>query len=163
VQRSASSRYGVVIRIVIPLLKILSNLLKSGITILMTTPYLDEAERCTRVAMMNYGKMLVADSPQNLKKMLQGTIVELVCAEIRRASSILKENPLVREIQAFGDRLNILVDDESKDVQKIIAALKKNEIEVMDHRTVSPSLENIFISLLSGKGAGQVTEGGIVA
>ena len=51
--------------------KILSNLLKTGITILMTSPYLDEAERCTNVAMMNGGKILVADSPQNLKKIME--------------------------------------------------------------------------------------------
>jgi ABC-2 type transport system ATP-binding protein len=143
--------------------KILSNLLKSGITILMTTPYLDEAERCTHVAMMNEGRVLVADSPQNLKKIMRGTIVELVCSDIRRASTILKENSAVREVQAFGDRLNILVDDEEKDVRNVIALLKKNNIEVMDRRVVNPSLENVFISLLSGQGAGQVFEGGLVA
>jgi ABC-2 type transport system ATP-binding protein len=143
--------------------KILSNLLKSGITIFMTTPYLDEAERCTHVAMMNFGKVLIADSPQNLKKVMKGTIIELVCTEIRRASTLLKGTPPVREIQAFGDRLNILVDDEEKDVRKIVSLLKKNNIEVMDRRVVTPSLENVFISLLSGQGAGQVSEGGVAA
>jgi ABC-2 type transport system ATP-binding protein len=143
--------------------KILSNLLKTGITILMTTPYLDEAERCTHVAMMNGGKVLVADSPQNLKKIMKGTIVELVCSDIRKASSLLKSVSVAREVQAFGDRLNIVVDDEKKDVQTIVGYLRKNSVDVTDHRAVSPSLENVFISLLSGQGVGQVFEGGQVA
>lgn len=143
--------------------KILSNLLKTGITILMTTPYLDEAERCTNVAMMNGGKVLVADSPQNLKKIMKGTIVELVCSDIRKAASLLKGKSAAREVQAFGDRLNIVVDDEKKDVRAIVGLLRKNAVEVMDRRVVSPSLENVFISLLSGQGVGQVFEGGQVA
>ena len=143
--------------------KILSDLLKTGITILMTTPYLDEAERCTHVAMMNGGKVLVADSPQNLKKIMKGTIVELVCSDIRKAASLLKGESVAREVQAFGDRLNIVVDDEKKDIRAIIGILKKSSVEVMDHRVVSPSLENVFISLLSGLGVGQVFEGGQVA
>jgi ABC-2 type transport system ATP-binding protein len=143
--------------------KILSNLLKTGITILMTTPYLDEAERCTQVAMMNGGKILVADSPQNLKKIMKGTIVELVCSDIRKASSLLKGQSAAREVQAFGDRLNIVVDDEQKDIRTIIELLNKNGVKVMDRRVVSPSLENVFISLLSGQGVGQVFEGGQIA
>jgi ABC-2 type transport system ATP-binding protein len=143
--------------------KILSNLLKSGITIFMTTPYLDEAERCTHVAMMNGGKVLVADTPQNLKKIMKGTIVELVCSDIRKAARLLKGESAAREVQAFGDRLNILVDNEKKDTRTIVEYLKENAIEVVDRRIVSPSLENVFISLLSGQGVGRVFEGGLVA
>ena len=143
--------------------KILSNLLKSGITILMTTPYLDEAERCTHVAMMNGGKLLVADSPQNLKKIMKGTIVELVCSDIRKAAFLLKDESAAREVQAFGDRLNIVVDDEKRDMRTITGLLKKNDVEVLDRRVVSPSLENVFISLLSGQAVGEVFEGGQVA
>jgi ABC-2 type transport system ATP-binding protein len=136
--------------------KILSDLLKSGITILMTTPYLDEAERCTHVAMMNAGKVLVSDSPTNLKKIMKGTIVELVCSDIRRASTLLKGETAAREVQAFGDRLNVVLDNEEKDIRTIVALLKKNNIDVMDSRVITPSLENVFISLLSGQGAGQM-------
>jgi ABC-2 type transport system ATP-binding protein len=126
----------------------------------MTTPYLDEAERCTDVAMMNEGKVLVADSPKNLKKIMKGTIVELVCSDIRKAAALLKGEGAALEIQAFGDRLNVVVQDEKKDVKKIIELLKKNAVDVTDRRTVTPSLENVFISLLSGPGAGQPVEGG---
>jgi ABC-2 type transport system ATP-binding protein len=129
--------------------KILSNLLKTGITILMTTPYLDEAERCSRVAMMNEGRILVADTPQNLKGIMRGTLLELVCNDIRKAASLLKSEKLAMEVQAFGDRLNVVVEDEKKGLRRLLDVLKKNSVEVLDHRMISPSLENVFISLLS--------------
>ncbi|MDP2884991.1 MAG: ABC transporter ATP-binding protein [Ignavibacteria bacterium] len=129
--------------------KILSSLLKTGITILMTTPYLDEAERCTRVAMMNKGRILVADTPQNLKEGMKGSLIELVCNDIRKASALLKSESVAWEVQAFGDRLNIVVENEKKGMRKIVDVLKQNSIEVLDRRTIRPSLENVFISLLS--------------
>jgi ABC-2 type transport system ATP-binding protein len=129
--------------------KILSNLLKEGITILMTTPYLDEAERCSRVALMNGGRILVADTPENLKKLVEGVTVEIVCPEIRRAYGILKSARPVQEVQAFGDRLDIVVQNEKRDIPEVLSHLQKNSIEVSDWRVISPTLENVFISLLS--------------
>jgi ABC-2 type transport system ATP-binding protein len=129
--------------------KVLSSLLKSGITILMTTPYLDEAERCSRVALMNEGKILMADTPQNLKKVMKGHIVEIVCSDIRKSFSLLKQNPNVQEVQAFGDRLNIMVGNGDRDMPGILDQLKNQQIEVQDWRTIPPSLENVFISLLT--------------
>ncbi|MEK7263622.1 MAG: ABC transporter ATP-binding protein [Bacteroidota bacterium] len=131
--------------------KILSNLLKTGMTIVMTTPYLDEAERCSRVALMNEGNILLADSPHNVKKEMKGEIVEIICSDIRKAFSLLKKKSTVNEVQAFGDRLNIVVEDSEKDVTNILAHLKENAIAVSDWRTVTPSLENVFISLLTRK------------
>ena len=129
--------------------KVLSSLLKSGITIIMTTPYLDEAERCSRVALMNEGKILVADTPQNVKKVMKGTLVEIVCPDIRASFKLLKEFPIVKEVQAFGDRLNIVVSDASTEVPKVISYLAKNNMAVEEWRLIPPSLENVFISLLT--------------
>lgn len=129
--------------------KVLSNLLKSGITILMTTPYLDEAERCNRVALMNNGKILMADTPAHLKTVMKGDIVEIVCSNIRASFSFVKKMSEVREAQAFGDRLNVVVENAQRDIPHVAEALKKNGIEVFEWRSVPPSLENVFISLLS--------------
>ncbi|OGU19279.1 MAG: multidrug ABC transporter ATP-binding protein [Ignavibacteria bacterium GWA2_55_25] len=129
--------------------KILASLLKEGITIVMTTPYLDEAERCHRVALMNEGAIMVADTPANLKRLLNGTLIEVVCSELRRAVAVLKDFPLTREVQAFGDRLNAIVDDSKRDMPKVLHHLKSQAIQVEDWRVVTPSLENIFISLLT--------------
>lgn len=142
--------------------KILSSLLKSGITIFMTTPYLDEAERCNCVAMMNEGRILVADSPQNLKGLMKGVLIEVVCSDIRRAFSALRPSGLFREVQAFGDRLNVVVDDEKKGTRKIMDLLKSESVDVLDRRVIMPSLENVFLSILREPLHAPVGAGGAV-
>lgn len=129
--------------------RILQSLLASGITIVMTTPYLDEAERCTRVGLMNNGSTMMVDVPASIKKSMSGEVIEIVCEDVRRAQQVLKEINVVREVQAFGDRLNVIVDDVSKDVPGISSALKKHDIPVESWRKIPPSLENVFISLLT--------------
>lgn len=134
--------------------RILQNLLKSGITIIMTTPYLDEAERCMRVALMNEGRIMHVDTPLNLKKLMKGEIVEIVCERVRDAHNILKNDPGIGEVQAYGDRLNVIVQKSSSDIPRIIARLAVNGITVENSRVITPSLENVFISLLTkGKAA----------
>jgi len=125
--------------------KILSNLIKEGITIFMTTPYLDEAERCNRVAMMNKGEIIAIDKPAEIKKSINKQVVEIVCTPSRKAYEILKNK---YESQMFGDRINLVVDDESKDYPEIEKLLHQNEITINDKRVVTPSLENVFIHLI---------------
>jgi len=127
--------------------KILSNLLKTGITIFMTTPYLDEAERCSRVGLIHRGRLLAADTPRAVKLLMKGTVVEIVCAEIRRAFAVLKDLPATREVQLFGDRLNLVVDDPARDMPAVDARLREAGIAVLDRRIIPPSLENVFISV----------------
>ena len=126
---------------------ILSSLLRSGITIVMTTPYMDEAERCSRVGLLDSGRLLVADTPQNIKLLMRGTVVEIVCPEIRRAFAILKQRREAREVQLFGDRLNVVVDKPEKEIPLIEAALVREGIPVLQKRLLPPSLENVFISI----------------
>jgi ABC-2 type transport system ATP-binding protein len=128
--------------------KVLSSLLKSGITIVMTTPYLDEAERCARVALMNNGKVMNVGSPEELKSLMHGDIVEIVCDRVRDAFMLLKQHSLVNEVQAFGDRLNIVVNNAVTDVAQIESLLSSHGITVSSRRTTTPSLENVFVSLL---------------
>src|SRR5208283_597972 len=73
--------------------KVLSNLLKSGITIVMTTPYLDEAERCSRVALMNKGHIMEMGAPMDLKTLMHGEVVEIVCDSVRDGFMLLKDHP----------------------------------------------------------------------
>lgn len=129
--------------------KILSDLRRTGITILMTTPYLDEAERCTRVGLMNQGTLMVMDEPPRLKRLMTGSIVEIVAGEIRRALPVLKESPAVMEVQAFGDRLNVVVRDAERDIPAVRDLMDKERIPVEQVRIIPPSLENVFISLVN--------------
>ncbi len=126
---------------------ILSSLLKSGITIVMATPYMDEAERCSRVGLLADGKLLAADTPPKLKLLMRGTIVEFVTPDIRRAHAVLKRLDGVREVQLFGDRLNAVVDDPEKEIPVLETALSREGIPVLQKRILPPSLENVFISV----------------
>jgi ABC-2 type transport system ATP-binding protein len=131
--------------------RILQNLLEGGITIIMTTPYLDEAERCTRVALMNKGALMNVDTPLNLRKLMPGEIIEIICEPVRKAFSLLKKSSLVREVQAFGDRVDVIVDKSSGTLEEIQKLLASNDITVYGTRTIPPSLENVFISLMTEK------------
>lgn len=125
--------------------KILSGLLKEGITIFMSTPYLDEAERCNRTAFMNKGKIIGLDTPQEIKKIIKNKIFEIVSPEIRNAYAIIKESGA--EVQLFGDRMNVFTTN-TFTIEKILDKLKKSSIEVSSYRTINPSLENVFIHLV---------------
>lgn len=129
--------------------KILSSLLKENITIVMSTPYLDEAERCSRVALVNSGKAMVVDTPQNLRRLMTGELIEIVSDDIRRAANALQSTSAVRDVQVFGDRLNVVVDSSTNDFPVIHQRLIDANITLRDWRVIQPSLENIFISLIT--------------
>jgi ABC-2 type transport system ATP-binding protein len=129
--------------------KILQSLLKQDITIVMSTPYLDEAERCSRVALMNSGTIMRVDAPNALKESMHREVLEIVCQPVREAFRILKAIPSVAEVQAFGDRLHVIVDQASARREALTRKLTGLGIRVSGVRSISPSLENVFISLLS--------------
>ncbi len=128
--------------------KILSNLLKDGITIFMTTPYLDEAERCNRVALMDKGKIIGCDTPKNVKDSMHMQVIEIVCSPIREAYNAIKSSTDF-EVQMYGDRLNVSFYDFDKDYAVIKELFDKNNITEIDKRQITPSLENVFIHLMS--------------
>ena len=128
--------------------KILSNLIKDGVTIFMSTPYLDEAERCNRVALLNNGKIMSFDTPKNIKASVKTTITEVVCTPIIKAYNILKEKSNY-EVQMFGDRLNVAVNDYENDFNIIEKLISGNGIQLIDHRLIPISLENVFIHLIN--------------
>ncbi|MDH4197288.1 MAG: ABC transporter ATP-binding protein [Candidatus Aminicenantes bacterium] len=127
--------------------KILSGLLRTGMTIVMTTPYLDEAERCSRVGLLDRGRLLAAGPPASLKALMTGEVVELVTPEPRRARRELEGLAGLREVQLFGDRLNLVADDARAARPAVETALRAAGVPVGDWRVVPPSLENVFISV----------------
>jgi ABC-2 type transport system ATP-binding protein len=127
--------------------KILSGLIKEGITILMSTPYLDEAERCNRVALMNKGKILGLDTPQNIKKSIERDVIEIICPEARKAYKLIKDEPGF-EVQLFGDRIDIVVQNSSGQINSILELINQKGIVITSYRIIPPSLENVFIHLV---------------
>lgn len=130
--------------------KILSALLKTNITIVMSTPYLDEAERCSRVALMNRGAVMALDTPANIKERMHGEVLEIVCGEIRTAARLLKGADGILDVQTFGDRLNVVVEEQKAGFAQVESILRGGGISIADWRPVKPSLENVFISLITG-------------
>lgn len=130
--------------------KILSNLHKEGITILISTPYLDEAERFSRIAMLDNGKLLRFDTPSNIIDSLEEKIVEIVTPEIRKAYHLLREKAQF-EAQMFGDRIDVALKDYEKDFTQIKELLESNRVDITDYRLKPASLENVFMHLLKDR------------
>jgi ABC-2 type transport system ATP-binding protein len=127
--------------------KILSDLKKEGITILMTTPYLDEAERCNRVALMNKGEIIAVDTPQTIKASINKQVIEIISDDIKKAYSILKEK-YGSDVQIFGDRINVIIDFAETAIDDIKLILKISNLALLSYRIITPSLENVFIHLV---------------
>ncbi len=127
---------------------ILGSLTAERITILLTTPYLDEAERCDRVGLLQEGRLLAADTPAALRAGLPGKLLEIACPEVRRAFALLKRQSGLGEIQIFGDRLNVLLESgrEREQEEFLRELLAREGIQVSSWRIVPPRLENVFMS-----------------
>jgi ABC-2 type transport system ATP-binding protein len=129
--------------------RILQSLLREGITVVMSTPYLDEAERCSRVALMDRGNAILIDTPAAIRARMTGEVVEVVLDRVRDAYQVLKKHAAVREVQAFGDRLNAVVGDAATGMPAVRRALEGEGMAISAMRVIPASLENVFISLLT--------------
>ena len=131
--------------------KILSSLSSDDITIVMSTPYLDEAERCSRVAMMNKGKLIALDPPSEIRESINKNVLEIVCTPAREAYELVKKS-FHMDVQLFGDRINIVVDKDFNDEKLIKTSLNERNVSISSIRRVTPNLENIFIYKIKESG-----------
>jgi len=127
--------------------KILYSLLKEGVTIMVSTAYLDEAERCTRIGLMHKGKILIEDVPKNVRSSLRQPMIEVWSDNARASVDLVKNLGGVTGVSLYGDRLHITFEREVPAGQ-IIADLKRLNIDVKDHRDILPSLEDVFIAMV---------------
>ena len=127
---------------------ILTELHLQGVTLLVSTPYMDEAERCTRVGLMYQGRMIVCDTPERVKAMTEGELIALRPSDVRRAREVLAGLEGVLEMQTFGDQLRIFVRDADQVMAQGRAALALQSIEILDVRRTRPRMEEAFISLI---------------
>jgi len=127
---------------------ILTDLHLQGVTLLVSTPYMDEAERCSRVGLMYQGRMIVCDTPERVKAMTEGELIALWPSDVRRAREVLAGLDGVLEMQTFGDQLRIFVRDADQVMAQARAALAAQDIEMLDVRRTRPRMEEAFISLI---------------
>ena len=126
----------------------LAHLAAEGLTVLLATPYLDEAERCHRVAFLAGGKILALDTPAHLQEAAAGALVEVVASPIRRALEIAREQAGPERVQLFGDRLHVRLDREA-DYAPVGHALNQAGIDVASWRVIPATLEDVFIDRLA--------------
>ena len=127
--------------------RILYDLLKEEVTIVISTSYLDEAERCTRIGLIHKGKILMEDTPTEIRKSLRTNMVEVWTDDSRRAAELIRKEEGIRGVSVYGDSLHIAL--ENKDLlESILQTLQKEGIMVRDHREILPSIEDVFISMV---------------
>jgi ABC-2 type transport system ATP-binding protein len=128
--------------------KLLAEFLSRGLTIVFATPYLDEAERCGRVVLLNQGRALALDRPSALQAASEGVILEIVATPARRALQILRDTVGGDRVQLFGDRVHARVPGEDAGRQ-LRSALEAQHIAVAGMRAITPTLEDVFIEHLA--------------
>jgi ABC-2 type transport system ATP-binding protein len=138
--------------------RILYQLLREKVTIFVSTAYLDEAERANRIALMHHGKLLAVGPPDEVKKLMRGSILEIRAAEARRATSVLRRQLGTGSVGLFGDRVHVVTADLEATRSQVEQTLIRAGLELSSLRTIEPSLEDVFVSVLGEKKAGESSE-----
>jgi len=130
---------------------ILYELLKEGVTILFSTSYLDEAERCNRIGLIYEGELLISDTPAEVKAQVKGTILELRAENNQRGMKILEGIGSLKSLVLSGDKIHALVEDPQEGERAIREALNARGTEILGLVVVRPSLEDAFVSMVREK------------
>ena len=131
---------------------VLAHLAAEGLTILVATPYLDEAERCHRVALMHQGQIQRLGTPAEVRASLNAARLELRTPDLRRAEQLLSElsgpEQVIVDVQRFGDRIDLVASDPER--ARIVAEEKLGRagLAIADLREDQPTLENTFVATL---------------
>ena len=129
--------------------EILTRLHLRGVTVLVSTPYMDEAERCSRIALLYEGTLAVCDTPGGVKKHVDGQLLEMLPDDLRAAKQVVLGLPHVLEVQTYGKLLHIFVRNAESQTGEIEDALSMHGIGVSHVRQIAPRMEDAFISLVS--------------
>jgi len=127
---------------------ILTELHLQGVTLFVSTPYMDEAERCSRVGLMFEGSVIVCDAPERIKGLVEGELLELRPDRLQEASRVIEGLPGVLEVQTYGDLLHAFVEEAAEGQRVIAGALAEAGIRIEGLRQTRPRMEEAFISLI---------------
>lgn len=127
---------------------ILHEMVASGITVIVSTSYLDEAERCDRVALLDHGRLLALDTPTALQRRLPGRLMEVRVSSPREARDLLRQTAGVRGATLFGEHLHVLAESDEAWVGAR-GALEAAGVDVRETAVLEPSLEDVFIHLVA--------------
>jgi len=127
---------------------ILSNLHLEGVTLLVSTPYMDEAERCSRVGLMFEGKMIVCDEPEKVKGLVRGEVIELRPQPLPKAWEIIEGWEGALDVLVYGGLLHVFVEDGERGMRQLETLLASHGVSVEGVRQIRPRMEEAFISLI---------------
>jgi ABC-2 type transport system ATP-binding protein len=128
--------------------RLLFDLWQEGVTIIVTTPYMDEAERCTRVGFLSHGKLVASGRPDELRQAFRGTILEVFSDQRFAAKDALEHSPHVVDVNLFGEGLHVTVrDDPAAAETETRNVLGARNIAVRSIQRVDPSIEDVFFQL----------------
>ncbi|MEP7288208.1 MAG: ABC transporter ATP-binding protein [Chloroflexota bacterium] len=128
--------------------ELLSKLHAEGITIVVSTPYMDEAERCNRLVLLFQGRILTAGSPSEIKASVPGQVLSVQGTDFRAAAQALKSVEGIRDMQPYGDSLTLIVDGEISTVQRTARdLLKAQNVPFQDIQPIPIRMEEAFIYL----------------
>lgn len=129
--------------------RILYGLRGEGVAIVIATSYLDEAERCTRLGLLRQGRMAYCDAPEALKRLMPGEILAFATKEAREARGLVASLDGVKGAILMGDSVHVVVDDAGLRSGEIRAALERGGVAIDDIERIAPSIEDLFVSLLT--------------
>ena len=132
---------------------ILTDLHLQGTTIIVSTPYMDEADRCSTVGLMYEGELIISGSPKEIRGKLEGDMIEVQTRDWQAAYQVAADFPGVYEIQTYGESLHLLVDSAKKRLPQIERSLKKAKIGYQNLRIAPTRMEEAFISLIGKREA----------
>jgi ABC-2 type transport system ATP-binding protein len=128
--------------------RILYELREQGVTIVISTAYLDEAERCNRLALLHAGRVLHCDTPAALKHRMPGALIAILSADGRAVRAALSRQDGVTHLILVGDGVHAVVDDAERRVPELREALRRAGVSFSDIAVSSPSIEDVFVAML---------------
>ncbi len=127
---------------------ILYDLRESGVTIVLSTAYMDEAERCSRLALLHAGAVRYCDTPARLKAMMPGALLAIPATDPRGVRDVLAGTPGVLGILLMGDRVHVRVDDAPRRIPELQALLRERGVPQLRIDLAEPGIEDVFVALL---------------
>lgn len=131
--------------------KILFELRDEGVTIFVSTPYMDEAERCDEVGLINKGRIVKKDTPHRVVEGFEKHIIEIYSKENYKAKEFCSSLDYIEDVYLLGEELHIVVDDYETTKEKIIKDFKENNIDLSSIERVNPSFEDVFVYIVKNE------------
>ncbi len=138
--------------------RILYQLLRQKVTIFVSTAYLDEAERCSRLALVHDGKLLACGTPDEVKRLMRRAILEIRASQPRRVLVLLREQFPGMSVGLFGDRVHVVTAEPDRTAAQARAVLASAGLPIHALQPIEPSLEDVFVSVLGGHAERETTK-----